>query len=69
MEDYYECLHHRKEVRQNITMSNLAALADPDFFHRRLLESRRCRPHTDRPRPRSCKRTPRALAKYGIWDC
>ena len=70
MEDYYECLHHRKEVRCRIARPRgpPEPLADPDLLCR-LPESGCSRPPTGRPRPRSCRRTPRPPAKYGISGC
>lgn len=68
MEDYYECLHHRKEVRRPVA-NQFAQLADPDYLLSRLPESRCCRPPTARRRPRSCKRIPLQPVKYGISDC
>ncbi len=78
MEDYYECLHHRKEVRPSPapadTPRDPTRPSDPSLtrnflLYHRLRGPRYSRPPTARPRPRSCERIPQPRAKYGIWAC
>ena len=63
MEDYYECLHHKKEASGPQTGWSAADQV------RRPRGPWRCSTRTARPRPPTLEKTRRSRAVYGSWGC
>ncbi|KAH7032821.1 uncharacterized protein B0I36DRAFT_320102 [Microdochium trichocladiopsis] len=73
LEDYYECLHHKKEVRAPMTAwtvktcSPQRAIELTHILLDRLRERWPCRPLIERPSSEMAGATHRQLGRYGIW--
>ncbi len=74
LEDYYECLHHKKEVRQSRSTCPARPWlssedADLGGFMVRRREQGHYSTRTEGQKPRTRERMRRRRARLGVWDC
>ena len=67
LEDYYECLHHKKEVRVLRAQSQTGSSSTNAPLSMRELSQ--CKPHTHARNPRQRETKGRARSKYATWAC